>query len=102
MSAMRYGCVPVVRSTGGLADTVTDVDGAPGHGTGFVFEDFSAEACLSALARVLEAYRDRKLWRSIQQRGMVTDFSWAASARQYVDLYRRAVEYHHRRMRRYA
>jgi starch synthase len=99
---MRYGCVPVVRSTGGLADTVTDIEGAPGHGTGFVFEEFSAEACQAALARVLEAYRDRAQWRTIQRRGMIADFSWASTARQYVELYRRALAHHRSRAQRYA
>jgi starch synthase len=94
MTAMRYGCVPIVRSTGGLADSVTDIGAMPGHGTGFVFDDYTPEACRAALVRVLETYRDEKLWRAMQQHGMLTDFSWQASARRYVDLYRRALTLH--------
>lgn len=94
MAAMRYGCVPIVRSTGGLADSVTDIDAAPGHGTGFVFDDFSPEACRAALVRVLRTFADRALWRSVQKRAMVVDFSWTASARRYVDLYRRTLAEH--------
>ena len=91
MAAMRYGCVPVVRSTGGLADSVVDIDAMPGHGTGFVFDDYTPDACQAALVRVLRAYPDRKAWRAVQQRGMLADFSWKASARKYVDLYRSAI-----------
>ncbi len=94
MIAMRYGCVPIVRATGGLADTVTDLEGAPGHGTGFVFSDYGPQACTAALERVLDTYRDRRTWSSLQKRGMVADFSWSASARQYVALYRRAIGLH--------
>ncbi len=91
MIAMRYGCVPVVRAVGGLADTVTDDTLRQGRGTGFSFDDFSAVACQDALRRALEAYRQPERWRRIQQRGMRMDFSWDASAREYVELYRKAV-----------
>ena len=75
---MRYGCVPVVRSTGGLADSVLDIDAAPGRGTGFVFDEYSAEAFQATLARVLHSYSDRTQWRAVQQRAMMADFSWRA------------------------
>lgn len=94
MIAMRYGCVPVVRATGGLADTVTDQTSRPGHGTGFTFADYSADACREALGRALTVYADRATWRNLQRRAMAADFSWSASARQYVALYRRAIELH--------
>lgn len=84
--AMRYGCVPVVRATGGLADTV--MDGL----TGFAFEEYSAEAFWRALARALRVYReDPDLWRRIQERGMAVDSSWERSAREYVELYERVL-----------
>lgn len=80
--AMRYGCLPVVRATGGLADTV--MDGI----TGFAFEEYSSAAFSSALARALSVYcDDPAAWRRLQQRGMAVDSSWERSARQYVDLY---------------
>jgi len=92
MIAMRYGCVPVVRATGGLADTVTDHTATHGHGTGFTFTDNTPEACRDALARALDAFQNKKVWRRLQQRGMRMDFSWSASAQEYVKLYRRAMK----------
>jgi starch synthase len=94
MAALRYGCVPIVRSTGGLADTVTDIDAVPGAGTGFVFDDYSPADCQAALQRMLTTYSDRRAWRAMQRRGMAVDFSWAASARRYGDLYHRAITLH--------
>jgi starch synthase len=94
MIAMRYGSVPIVRETGGLADTVTDHTTYPGHGTGFVFQEGTPEACKGALHRAFEAYRDRGTWLALQVRGMTSDFSWTASANAYVDLYRKAIEMH--------
>ena len=94
MIAMRYGCVPIVRATGGLADTVADYTARRGRGTGFAFTDYTPEACQDALARALKVYRKKKAWRRLQKRGMSADFSWSASAQKYVELYRRAMEVH--------
>ena len=94
MIAMRYGCVPVVRAVGGLADTVTDYTAKRRRGTGFTFTDYTAEACQDALERALKVYRDKKAWRRLQRRGMKADFSWSASAQEYVKLYRRAMNVH--------
>jgi starch synthase len=90
MYSLRYGTVPVVRATGGLADTVQDVDPATGEGTGFAFREASAPALMGALRRALDMYRDRAAWRRIQAAGMRQDFSWDASARQYAGIYERA------------
>jgi starch synthase len=92
MYSLRYGTVPVVRATGGLRDTVRDVDAKAGQGTGFTFEEYSPDALLQALTRALEAYGNRTLWRRIQKMGMRQDFSWDASARQYVEVYARAAQ----------
>jgi starch synthase len=94
MIAMRYGCVPIVRVTGGLADTVTDYGAKPGRGKGFTFTDNTPQACQEALERTLKVYRDQRVWRGLQRRGMAADFSWSASAREYVNLYRRAIRLH--------
>ena len=94
MIAMRYGCVPVVRATGGLADTVADYTAKRGRGTGFAFVDYTPDACRGALERALKVYRNRKAWRRLQRRGMAVDFSWSASAQEYVKLYRRALKVH--------
>jgi len=94
MIAMRYGCVPVVRATGGLADTVSDYTAKRGRGTGFTFTDYTPEACEEALRRALKVYHDKKAWRRLQCRGMAVDFSWSASAQEYIELYRRAIKVH--------
>lgn len=93
MIAMRYGSVPIVRSTGGLADTVEDYDPATGQGNGFAFSDYSEEALLAAVKRAVETYSRKDTWRTLMERGMRADFSWQASARKYVELYRQALEF---------
>jgi starch synthase len=89
--AMHYGSVPIVRGTGGLADTVQDYDPRTGQGTGFVFKQYDRWALFAALVRAIETFKHRDVWRQIQLRGMSADHSWDRSAEQYVDLYRRAV-----------
>jgi starch synthase len=92
MYSMRYGTVPVVRSTGGLADTVADYNPRTGKGTGFVFAEYAPEALLGAVERALEAFRRPEIWRTLQRAGMRQDFSWDRSAREYVKLYKRALD----------
>ncbi len=92
MFAMRYGAVPVVRRTGGLADTVADA-GEP-EGTGFLFDEFSTPALQGALDRARRGYAQRQEWAEIQRRGMRRDFSWGRSAMKYVELYERALSLH--------
>ncbi len=88
--AQRYGCVPVVRRTGGLNDTVTDY--STGAGTGFVFEAADHWALQATLDRALTTYaQDPQGWVALMQRGMATDFSWRASAEKYEGLYYRAL-----------
>ncbi|MGC9395998.1 MAG: glycogen synthase [Anaerolineae bacterium] len=94
MSAMHYGAVPVVHVTGGLADTVIDVDAHADRGVGFAFDEYSAPALLGAMERALHAFGNKSRWMVIQQRAMKRDFSWDASARAYVDLYQRALALH--------
>ena len=89
--SMRYGSVPVVRSTGGLADTVTDFDPRTGEGNGFSFEAYDAMALYTAIVRATETYKHRETWRQLVLRGMEADNSWGASARKYVDLYHQAL-----------
>ena len=83
MYSQRYGTPPVVRATGGLADTV--IEGV----TGFLFELPEKEALLAAVRRALAAYADPVRWIGIQRAGMERDFSWSAAARRYAALYRR-------------
>jgi starch synthase len=91
MYSLRYGTVPVVRATGGLDDTVTQVDHATGDGTGFKFEAYTAEAFVETLRYALSWYQQPNAWRRIQQAGMREDHSWDVSAREYVRLYDRAI-----------
>jgi starch synthase len=91
MYSMRYGAVPVVRRTGGLADSVVDVRPSSlenGTATGFVFEQANESELLACLLRALLVYEDKSLWRGVQDNGMRRDFSWRASATRYLDLYR--------------
>ncbi len=91
MIAQRYGTVPIVRRTGGLSDTVTDYDPRTGRGTGFLFDDYSAEALTECVRNALEVYGSRAKWRLLMQAGMKRDFSWEHSAKEYVKLYRMAM-----------
>jgi len=93
MIALHYGTVPVVRATGGLADTVLDYQGATGRGTGFMFKRYDAMSLVLALGRALEVYRSPERWEHIQQQGMRQDFSWGASAHRYVKAYEEAQVY---------
>ena len=90
MYSLRYGTVPVVRATGGLADTVQNYDPGTGAGTGFTFEEYSADALMGTLGRAVGTFRNAPAWRRIQLAGMRHDHSWDASARQYVSVYERA------------
>lgn len=87
MYSLRYGTVPVVRATGGLADTVKRWDPEKREGTGFVFYDFSSEALHDTLRHALEVWQDRDAWGKMQQAGMREDFSWEAQITRYEDLY---------------
>ncbi|MCA0458888.1 MAG: glycogen synthase [Chloroflexi bacterium] len=93
MIAMRYGALPLVRETGGLADTVQNYDnGAADSGTGFVFNWETPEAVLGTIHWALRTYHNnRDAWQRMQRRAMQTDLSWENSAHQYVDLYRNAI-----------
>jgi starch synthase len=94
MIAMRYGSLPVVRRTGGLADTVTNYDDRQAEsGTGFVFEWEESEAVYGTLRWAIDTYYQQPgAWRRMQRRAMEQDFSWINSARQYIDLYTRAID----------
>jgi starch synthase len=90
MMSMRYGTVPVVRATGGLADTVVDVDHNK-QGNGFVFTNYDSKELLEVITRAVAKFADKEAWRRIQLTGMEQDFSWTASAKKYVKLYEKAL-----------
>jgi len=87
MYSLRYGTVPVVRATGGLADTVFDADQHPDVGNGFVFAEYGAKAMLRAVRRAVACFENPARWQTLIRRGMQSDFSWGASARRYVEWY---------------
>lgn len=88
--SLKYGTVPIVRRTGGLADTVEDADLTRGSGTGFVFDEYSGQALLEAIDRGLGAFALPAGWKKIMANGMAKDFSWAVSAAKYERLYHAA------------
>lgn len=87
MYSMHYGTVPVVRATGGLADTVQEFDPTTGNGTGFRFDEYAAQPFRDAISRALNYWENRLMWERIVRNGMTADFSWARSAQRYMDLY---------------
>jgi starch synthase len=87
MVAMRYGCVPIVRAIGGLADTVEPYAPRLQRGTGFTFLPYDAMALYTAIVRAVEVYRHPEYWQAIQRRCMARDSSWAESAAQYARVY---------------
>lgn len=91
MYSLRYGTLPLVRATGGLDDTVQNFEPASGAGTGFKFWDYTPGALLGTLRWALSVFSDdADQWRELQIRGMQQDFSWTASARNYVTVYEAA------------
>jgi starch synthase len=89
--ALRYGTVPVVRHVGGLIDTVVDVDEASlqaDTATGFMFGPATREALALAVHRAVHSFDQPDVWKQLQKRGMAQNFSWAAAAKHYIDLYR--------------
>ncbi|MEA3439630.1 MAG: glycogen/starch synthase, partial [Chloroflexota bacterium] len=86
MIAMRYGCVPLARATGGLVDTIQDRLGDHTN-TGFLFKDAASPALARTLERALMVYTDQDSWRELQRNGMRQDFSWHTSASQYLQRY---------------
>ena len=90
--SLRYGTVPIVRETGGLADTIQDYNSETSEGNGFVFKNYDTEELLEAIKGALEIYRDKRAWSKLMLKGMSQDYSWEAQARKYVELYEKALE----------
>lgn len=94
MEAMRYGAVPIVRRTGGLADSVEDYSPDEDKGTGFLFNNYDQYALLIAIVRAWQTYHNKKEWRGLITRGMNQDFSWIKSAKEYITLCKKAITVH--------
>ncbi|MGQ4647195.1 glycogen synthase GlgA [Lyngbya aestuarii] len=86
--AMRYGCVPIVRRTGGLVDTVSHHDPVNQAGTGYCFDRYEPLDLFTCMIRAWEGFRYKDAWKALQQRGMRENFSWDKSAIEYVKMYR--------------
>jgi len=87
MYSLRYGTIPVVHATGGLADTIQEFDPQSGQGNGFRFDEYSSAALVVACERALSIYKDKSHWQQLQRNAMACDFSWKESAKTYLTLY---------------
>lgn len=92
MYSLIYGTVPIVRKTGGLADTVSDYHETGEKGNGFSFKDHTPEVLLETIIRALHIFKDKKSWKGIMKRGMKEDFTWKHSAKIYLDLYKKCLK----------
>ncbi|MEK6690702.1 MAG: glycogen synthase GlgA [Nitrospirota bacterium] len=102
--SLRYGTIPIVRKTGGLADTVKEFNPKSPHplftkggqrgisGNGFLFEEYSAKALLKSVKKAVSLYQNKNMWKSLLHNAISSDFSWGASAKKYLSLYRKAIK----------
>jgi starch synthase len=91
MYSLKYGSVPIVRAAGGLDDTIENFDPRTLQGNGFKFHEYDSEQLLEKIKEAGQTYADSALWRQLMLNGMRADFSWAESAKRYVELYQRLV-----------
>jgi starch synthase len=91
MYSMRYGTIPIVRFTGGLADTVREFDPASEKGTGFVFHEYDERALMEVLKKAYGIFLNKEQWAALLKNAMEEDFSWKRAAQGYVELYRKAI-----------
>jgi len=85
--SLKYGTIPIVRATGGLVDTINNFSVETGRGYGFVFEEYSGEALLKTIKRVLEIYQNEQLWKKMVDRAMRLNFSWQRVTEKFISLY---------------
>ena len=90
--SLKYGTIPIVRATGGLQDTIIDINQDPVRGNGFVFREYSSKELLDAVNRALEYFNDQRAWEALMTRCMSLDYSWEKSAVKYVELYEKAIK----------
>ena len=89
MVALRYGTIPVIRETGGLRDSISDLGGEDGNG--FTFKTYNAHDMLGAIQRAVALYQDEKAWKAAVVHAMGCDFSWESSAKKYIEMYQRVI-----------
>ncbi len=93
MYSLMYGTVPIVRKTGGLADTVIPYNSKNEEGNGFIFEKYNAKEMVAEIKNAVKVYSsDQKTWQKIMKNGMKSNFSWLNSAKNYIDLYRKLTD----------
>ncbi|HOA80363.1 MAG TPA: glycogen synthase GlgA [Defluviitaleaceae bacterium] len=86
--SLRYGTIPIVRKTGGLADTIEEFDKKTGKGNGFIFCEYNSYQMLEAIRRAIELYKDKKSWKKLIKNAMSSNNSWEDSAKEYIKLYK--------------
>ena len=91
MISLKFGTIPIVRKTGGLADTIADYNPRRQTGNGFVFEKYRSDQMLKAIKRAIALFKNREEWYKLMLRAMDYDFSWDTSAKKYIELYKRAL-----------
>lgn len=92
MQAMRYGCIPIARETGGLADTITNFIPDKGEGDGFLFKEYDPSALLITITKALTVFGFKSQWEKLVKRAMKKDFSWTKSAKEYIQLFNLALK----------
>ncbi len=88
MISLRYGTIPIVRETGGLKDTITSYNEVTDEGNGFTFTNYNAHDMLYTIRRAISFYHQKNIWNKLVKRAMHCDFSWEASAGEYLKLYK--------------
>lgn len=95
MQAMRYGCIPIARKTGGLADTIEDFDPQKEEGDGFVFEEYDPWALFTTIVRAKTSFGFKNAWKKLIKKAMTKNFSWENSAKRYLKVFYRLLEKNH-------
>ncbi len=90
--ALKYGTIPIVRLTGGLADTIVRFNGNGQDGTGFAFKKYEVEDMMKEIRRALKLYQDKETWFKLMKNAMAQDFSWYNSAKKYIELYKKLLK----------
>ncbi len=92
MYSLKYGTIPIVHATGGLADTIQEFDPVSKAGNGFSFQEYTPDALLNAVDRAIDTFRNKARWKFLRDNAMRCDFSWEVSAGKYVELYEQLLE----------
>jgi len=91
MFSLKYGTVPIVRATGGLDDSIEQYNPETKTGTGFKFIAYDKSHLIDAVNLAVKVYKDKPAWTQLMKNGMKQDFSWKASAKKYINLYKKVL-----------